>query len=87
MVGQGVRVSGINQQFQQGNTTFTSNNLDLSVEGLGMFRLNDDGAPLYTRAGNFSLDREGFIVNASGQNLTGYRTNAADEIEYHENRA
>ena len=81
LVGQGVRVSGINQQFQQGDTTFTNNNLDLSVEGLGMFRLNDNGKPTYTRAGNFALDREGFIVNSSGHKLTGYRTDTADQIE------
>jgi len=81
LVGQGVRVSGIKQQFEQGDTNFTNNNLDLSVEGLGMFRLNDNGSPVYTRAGNFALDREGFIVNSTGHKLTGYRTNASDEIE------
>ena len=80
-VGQGVRVSGIKQQFQQGDTTFTNNNLDLSIEGLGMFRLQDNGKPVYTRAGNFGLDREGYIVNASGHRLTGYRTNNEDQIE------
>ncbi|NND90211.1 MAG: flagellar hook protein FlgE [Granulosicoccus sp.] len=80
-VGQGVRISGITQEFHQGDTTFTNNNLDLSVEGLGMFRLMDNGSPIYTRAGNFALDREGFIVNASGNRLTGYRTNNLDQIE------
>lgn len=80
-VGQGVRVSGIKQQFQQGDTTFTNNNLDMSIEGQGMFRLQDNGKPVYTRAGNFGLDREGYIVNSSGHNLTGYRTNESDEIE------
>lgn len=80
-VGQGVRVSGIKQQFQQGDTTFTNNNLDISIEGLGMFRLQDNGKPIYTRAGNFGLDREGYIVNSSGHTLTGYRTNIDDEIE------
>ncbi len=80
-VGQGVRVSGIKQEFQQGDTTFTNNNLDLSVEGQGMFRLEDNGKPIYTRAGNFGLDREGYIVNSSGHTLTGYRTNADDQLE------
>jgi flagellar hook protein FlgE len=80
-VGQGVRVSGVNQQFQQGDPTFTSNNLDLAVNGSGMFRLDDNGTPTYTRAGNFSLDREGFIVNSSGHKLTGYGVNEANEIE------
>lgn len=80
-VGQGVRVSGVTQEFQQGDTTFTNNNLDLSVEGQGMFRLQDNGKPIYTRAGNFGLDREGYLVSSSGHRLTGYRTNDADVIE------
>ena len=80
-VGQGVRISGIRQEFQQGDTTFTNNNLDISIEGQGMFRLQDNGNPIYTRAGNFGLDREGYIVNSSGHRLTGYRTNDDDQIE------
>ena len=80
-VGQGVRISGIRQEFQQGDTTFTNNNLDISIEGQGMFRLQDNGNPIYTRAGNFGLDREGYIVNTSGHRLTGYRTSEDDQIE------
>jgi len=80
-VGQGVSVTGIKQEFKQGDTTFTNNNLDISIEGQGMFRLNDGGTSQYTRAGNFSLDREGYIVNSSGMNLTGFGVNADSKIE------
>lgn len=79
--GQGVSVSDVRQEFSQGDTTFTSSALDLSIQGQGMFRLSDGGTPIYTRAGNFSLDREGFIVSATGHNLTGYGVNANQEIE------
>ena len=80
-VGQGVQVAGVRQEFEQGDMQFTERNLDLAVEGLGLFRLNDNGSAIYTRSGNFGLDREGFITNASGSKLTGYGVNAEDEIQ------
>ena len=79
-VGQGVRVSDVGQEFSQGDVSFTNNNLDLSVDGQGLFRIVDNGKVVYSRAGAFRLDREGYIVNAQGQNLTGYRVDESDEI-------
>ena len=70
--GRGVSVAGITQDFSQGDANFTDNNLDLSVDGQGLFQVEDNGKQLYTRAGAFGLDREGFIVNSQGQNLVGY---------------
>ena len=79
--GQGVQVAGVRQEFEQGDMQFTDRNLDLAVEGLGLFRLNDNGSAVYTRSGNFGLDREGFIINAEGSKLTGYGVNGDDEIQ------
>lgn len=79
--GQGVRIANIRQEFLQGDLQFTTRNLDLAVEGQGMFRLDDNGETLYTRAGSFGLDREGFLVNAKNQKLTGYGVNQDDEIQ------
>lgn len=67
--GSGVRVSSIAQKFGQGNIEFTSSNLDLAVNGEGFFILDDGGAQSYTRAGSYSTDRDGFVVNSSGQQL------------------
>ena len=78
--GQGVRVANIRQEFLQGDLEFTTRNLDLAIEGQGMFKLDDGGSAVYTRAGNFGLDREGNLVNSEGQNLTGYGVNEDDEI-------
>ena len=72
-VGKGVRVAAVNQQFTQGDIELTENNLDLAITGKGFFRLNENGATVYSRAGAFGLDREGFIVNSSSQRLTGYQ--------------
>jgi len=70
-IGSGVKLSSVTQQFSQGNIGFTDNNLDLAVSGQGMFVLNDGGVSVYTRAGAFGVDRDGFIANSQGQILQG----------------
>ncbi len=79
-IGEGVRVANISQEFTQGDVTFTENNLDLSISGEGFFRMNDNGSTVYSRAGTFGLDREGFIINASGHRLTGYTADNTGNI-------
>ena len=79
-VGGGSRVSGVTQQFGQGSVEFTENGLDLAINGDGFFRLNDNGSTVYSRAGNFGVDRDGYIVNQQGQNLTGYLANSSGQM-------
>ncbi|HUM91796.1 MAG: flagellar hook protein FlgE [Candidatus Competibacter sp.] len=75
-IGTGVRLNAVSQQFKQGNLETTSNPLDMAIDGEGFFVLADtDGAMLYTRAGAFSLDKDGYVVNSLGQKLQGYQTN------------
>ncbi len=73
-VGQGARLANIGQMFTQGSFDFTERSLDLGIEGRGFFRLDDDGSVTYSRAGQFEVDRNGYIVNNTGKRLTGYRT-------------
>lgn len=79
--GSGVRVANVAQQFEQGNIQFTDNNLDLAVSGEGFFNLAASSDPVdindrsYTRAGEFKLDKDGFVVNNQGQALLAYRPN------------
>src|SRR5690606_8520652 len=68
-VGNGVRLASVAQQFAQGNINFTDNALDLAVNGEGMFVVSAGGEKQYTRAGAFSVDREGHVVNSAGQRL------------------
>jgi flagellar hook protein FlgE len=70
--GDGVSVAAITQQFTQGGITYTERPLDLAISGQGLFRLNDNGAVVFSRDGAFGTDRDGFIVNNRGQRLTGY---------------
>lgn len=67
--GSGARLAQLNQQFTQGNVDFTQNNLDLAINGQGFFVLADDGGTVYSRAGAFQTDREGYVINGQGQRL------------------
>ena len=67
--GSGAKVSNIAQQFTQGNVDFTNNNFDLAINGEGFFALDDNGSKLYSRAGAFKVDREGYVVNNQSNRL------------------
>ena len=73
-IGQGSRLANVGQMFSQGSFEFTERSLDLGIEGGGFFRLDDNGDVSYTRAGEFEVDRDGYIVNNTGKRLTGYLT-------------
>ena len=69
-VGIGVNLSGIAQQFTQGNITTTNNPLDISINGNGFFQIQlPDGTTAYTRNGSFKLDGTGTVVTADGYPL------------------
>ena len=72
-IGQGVQVAAVAQQFAQGNVSFTDNALDMAVNGEGFFVLDDNGSNIYTRAGAFGVDKDGYLVNPSGQQLVGFQ--------------
>ncbi|NHA13384.1 flagellar hook protein FlgE [Thioalkalivibrio sp. XN279] len=77
-IGTGVRLSSVAQQFGQGNIDFTGNNLDLALNGQGFFVLSEGGSRVYSRDGAFKVDRDGFVVNSSGQRLQAYPPGNAD---------
>jgi flagellar basal-body rod protein FlgG len=68
-VGMGVRPDGIQKIYTQGDYENTGNELDFAIEGKGFFKVLSGDQELYTRAGNFSLDSEGFICTPSGDRL------------------
>ncbi|MEK9652505.1 MAG: flagellar hook-basal body complex protein [Betaproteobacteria bacterium] len=71
VVGQGVSLKEVRQEFSQGNVEFSSNTLDLAISGEGFFPLKSaDGlTDIYTRNGSFVLDEQFSVVNSSGQAL------------------
>ncbi len=78
-IGNGVLLLNVAQQFSQGNLEFTANTLDLAISGEGFFVMNSSqgtGDKVYTRAGEFGVDNDGFIVNSAGAQLQVFPTNA-----------
>ncbi|MCG6656264.1 flagellar hook protein FlgE [Halomonas campisalis] len=72
-VGLGTRVAAVTQNFESGDLENTGRNLDLAIAGEGFYRLEQPGGEIvFSRNGQFNLDNQGYMVNASGQRLTGY---------------
>lgn len=73
-IGLGTQVAAINQDFGSGNLSVTGGEFDIAIDGSsGLFRVVDNnGSVLFTRNGQFSPNKEGYLVNAQGQFLTGY---------------
>ncbi|CAM3958122.1 flagellar basal-body rod protein FlgG [Arcobacter cloacae] len=66
-VGLGVRISGVQKNFTEGDLKLTSNPLDLAIQGKGFFQVTlPSGEIGYSRNGAFKLDSEGNIVNGNG---------------------
>lgn len=79
-VGIGAKVAAVRQQFTQGNIATTSNPLDVAINGAGFFRLSTNGTVSYSRNGQFSLDKNGFLVSNNGAHLTGYPADVNGQI-------
>lgn len=94
-VGLGGQLSTIDTIHLGGSTQFTGNTLDLALEGDGFFVVADGtGAtvgeptgfanPSYTRAGNFYMDSNGYLVNADGKFVFGFGATLDAAGEYPE---
>ncbi len=80
--GRGVYVTRVAQQFSQGSVDFTGNNLDLAVTGEGFFVTESiDGEVFYTRSGQFSVDRDGYVVNFADRRLKVLPVISADPFD------
>lgn len=80
-IGTGGKVAAVMQQFTQGNVTNTANPMDIAISGQGFFRMVDSGGSvLYSRNGQFQVDKNGFIVNNQGHTLSGYLPDATGAI-------
>ncbi|MDF1588142.1 MAG: flagellar hook protein FlgE [Gammaproteobacteria bacterium] len=82
-IGSGVVLQNVAQQFNQGNLEFTENALDLAISGEGFFAMAptiDSGEVIYTRAGEFGINKDGFIVNSLGNFLRTFPIDADGNI-------
>ena len=68
-VGLGTRNTSVQKIFTQGDYVETNNELDIAIQGRGFFQVLRDGVEYFTRAGNFTKDGEGYIVDQNGDRL------------------
>jgi flagellar hook protein FlgE len=76
--GDGALTAVVAQQFEQGSLLFTKNSLDMAVTGNGFFAMTPDIESrdmTFTRAGNFKLDEDNFVVSNKGNFLQVYPVN------------
>jgi flagellar hook protein FlgE len=76
-IGRGVQFWGTTPIWSQGSIENTFNSTDMAINGKGFFMLQDaTGSDFYTRAGEFSFDRDGYLVNPDGLFVQGYDVTA-----------
>ena len=71
--GLGVQVNSVSQDFSQSSFQATGNALDMAIQGNGFFTLQtSDGRQVFSRAGNFTRNNDGFLVASDGANVMGW---------------
>jgi flagellar hook protein FlgE len=73
-IGLGSTLGAIRTIFTQGIIQATNNPSDLAIQGEGFFLLRNGANTLYSRAGGFTLDADGVLVDST----TGYRLQGAN---------
>lgn len=77
MVGYGVRLNSTNCNMTSSGFTQSDWWADVALDGDGFFQVMDgSGNIFYTRAGKFTVDDNGYLVNASGYHVLGTMGNA-----------
>jgi flagellar hook protein FlgE len=83
-IGMGSRLQAVQQIVTQGALSTTGVATDLALQGPGFFIVNGthDGqaASYYTRAGQFTVDNTGYLVNLDGLNVQGYTADATGVV-------
>src|SRR5438874_2101730 len=71
-LGAGVQVGSMPGMFTQGSVESTGVSTDVAIQGEGFFVVQKNGATDYTRAGNFAIDKNNFLVTQDGAQVMGY---------------
>lgn len=83
VAGNGASIARTRSIFVNGIVERTGRNLDAGIEGQGFFVLGEGEAntpTYYTRAGNFSLNSEGILVNPEGKPVLGYAAGGGEVL-------
>jgi flagellar hook protein FlgE len=72
-IGSGVATAAIPTNFAQGSLSDSSSSTSAAIQGTGFFvTTNKEGGQIYTRAGNFSINKDGYLVTPDGNQVQGY---------------
>ncbi len=71
-LGAGAAVGSMPPTFTQGSVQSTGVPTDVAIQGNGFFVVQQAGVTSYTRAGDFSVDANNFLVTSEGQQVMGY---------------
>jgi flagellar hook protein FlgE len=71
-LGAGTHVGSMPGTFTQGSVTATGVPTDVAIQGDGFFVVQNGGITSYSRAGDFSVDKNNFLVTSDGQQVLGY---------------
>jgi len=80
-LGLGADVTSVQTILSEGALTNTGNTTDLALQGNGFFMLSGNYAgqtgTFYSRDGQFSVDKNGYLVNQQGLQVQGFPANAS----------
>lgn len=81
-IGRGTMLTSVSPVFTQGSFQSTESGLDMAIDGDGFFAVNDtaNNATYYTRAGQFSVDKSGYLVNPEEYRVQGYLASSTGAI-------
>ncbi|MBA2849807.1 flagellar hook-basal body complex protein [Thermosulfuriphilus ammonigenes] len=74
-LGRGTTINDLSPVFNQGSFETTASPTDLAIAGNGFFMVKEPGTDnniFYTRAGQFRVDREGYLINPAGYIVQGW---------------
>lgn len=79
-VGLGVKVGAIDIDITQGASQLTGRATDVAIQGDGFFIVRTAEETLYTRAGSFTFDENGFLTDPSGSVVQGWLANGDGQV-------
>jgi flagellar hook protein FlgE len=80
-IGGGVQVQNTVSNFTNGGLDATGQASNMALQGNGFFVVSNNGQMNYTRDGDFSVNPQGQMVDASGNLVMGYAANSSGQIQ------
>lgn len=77
-IGLGVTTGAISPNFKQGGIENTGVATNVAIQGSGFFVIGGPSGDAYTRAGNFSFNKDGELVTPEGRPVLGYTATDVD---------